>query len=119
MNFIEKVEKLFKENYGAQAAIAKKLGISSSAFSNSIRRGSDKMTMNRILAIADHFGVSVDYLLRDDIDDLYYEHKIPVNIEEAKKLLEELFTSFETPEADKDRIARLTMDLWLSHKKDN
>jgi transcriptional regulator with XRE-family HTH domain len=118
MTFTEKMEKLLRDNRGSQHKIAEKLGINSSTFTSSIRRGSDKMKMSHIVAIADYFEVSVDYLLRDDIDDPHFHQEIPATPEEAMQLLERLFQNSKTSKADRERVVQMAMELWLSDSKD-
>ncbi len=67
MILADKIIELRKKNGMSQEELAEKLGVSRQSISK--WEGAQSMPdMNRILAMADLFGVSTDYLLRDEIE---------------------------------------------------
>ena len=99
MILADKIIDLRKKNGLSQEELAEKLGVSRQSISK--WEGAQSVPdMNRILAMADLFGVSTDYLLRDEMEPAAPEAAAPdagsaegalrrVTMEEANRLLED------------------------------
>lgn len=62
----ERIQELLKEHKITQAQLAAAIGISESALSRFLSERTDKIGDEYIIKIADHLGVSTDFILRSN-----------------------------------------------------
>jgi len=92
MILADKIMQLRKQNGWSQEELAEKLGVSRQAVSK-WESGASVPDLNRILQMSDLFGVSTDYLLRDNAekltvsDDLIDDGVLKITAEEANDFL--------------------------------
>ena len=67
MNIAEKIQRLRKKNGESQEELAEKVGVSRQAVSKweTMQSSPD---LEKVVTLSRHFGVSTDYLLKDEID---------------------------------------------------
>lgn len=68
MNFLEKLDILMEKSSLNKHTFAEASGIPYTTIVNFYATGYDKMRMSTMWKIADFFHVSIDYLMRDDIE---------------------------------------------------
>ncbi len=95
MKMYEKIDTLLKQNNMSRKELAENCDVSYSTLSSAFSRKSKKISLDTAWKIADFFEVSIDYLLRDEITDPYYDaHDINFVIsKDEKELLENLRNS--------------------------
>ena len=72
----EKIAGLRRREGWSQEELAERLGVSRQSVSK-WESGAAQPDVERVLALSDVFGVSTDYLLRDDVEEAKAEHLIP------------------------------------------
>ncbi len=81
MILADKIIDLRKKNGWSQEELAEKLGVSRQSISK--WEGAQSIPdMNRIIALSEIFGVTTDYLLKDDMEPESADLEIPVSVEE-------------------------------------
>ena len=73
MNVLEKIDELMRQNgISTRRELSVKSGIPYTTISGFYAKGYEKMKLSTLKALADCFGVSIDYLGRDEITDPHY-----------------------------------------------
>lgn len=88
MNFVEKVHELFTESNMTQRAFAEKAQIKPATLNAILRRKTANISVSTAQKIANATGVTLDYLMRDEIIDRNYGRKsdVEASYEEGKLL---------------------------------
>lgn len=72
MKMIDKITLLMKEKGDTKASLARNAGIAYTTVDGMMRRGTDKTKYPTLMKLCDYFNCSIDYLVRDEIDDRFY-----------------------------------------------
>lgn len=84
MNFIEKLDVLMKANNLNKKTLSSKSGIAYTTIVNWYSRGYDNMTISIFKKLCDFFGVTMDSLARDDVDELEFYNPDQKNLHITK-----------------------------------
>ena len=84
MNISDKIQLLRRENGWSQDELAEKLGVSRQSVSK-WESGKALPDSEKVLAIAQLFDVSTDFLLKDDMEPVFEEAAEPQEIENSDK----------------------------------
>lgn len=90
MNFTEKLDLLMKKNGLNKHTLAQKTGVKYTTIDAFYKKGYSNMKLSNFKAICDYFGVTMDSMARDDIEEIeYYNLKksSSLNIDKEEELL--------------------------------
>lgn len=73
MNFLDKLNFLMRRDGDTTASLSRKSGIPYTTIDNFAKRGYEGVRMQTIQKIADHYHVTIDYLVRDEITEPQYD----------------------------------------------
>ncbi len=72
MNFLDKLDTLMTENNLNKKSLANDSGIAYTTIVNWYKRGYDNMTISIFKKLCDYFGVTMDYMARDEVTEIEY-----------------------------------------------
>lgn len=75
MTFLEKLDLLIEENELSKRQFAIVSGIPYTTIVSFYKNGYSNIKLSTIISIADFFGVSIDYLVREDAEEIEYTSK--------------------------------------------
>ena len=96
MDFLQKLDLLMKKNNLNKHSLAEQCGIPYTTIVGLYTKGYEKIKLPTVQKLADFFGTSIDYLMREEINDQNYGKE---NVAEVVPYLKDLILKFERLDA--------------------